>query len=109
MGNETAAGPSAVARKVFVASAVYGLEIVKKAAYRFVDRASAVITIDGDNIVCTFSFSRGTNEASADGFVQDFHTELLDQDLRERIGKETAPARNAILALAFAAVKQQGE
>src|SRR5437867_4177601 len=105
MGNESASGTPAPAREVIVLASVYGLETVKKAAYRFIDRASPSFAVNADKIVCTFSFSRGVSEASVDAFVRDFNVELLDQDLRERIAKETAPLRNTILALAFAPTK----
>ncbi len=98
-----------VARKVLVPLQVYGVEIVKKAAYRFLDKASPQITVEGDNVACTFEFSPGISEAGADELLRNFHVELLDQDLRDRVSKETAPIRNAILALAFAPAKAQGE
>jgi His-Xaa-Ser system protein HxsD len=105
MGTEGVPGSPPIAREVLVSSTVYSLDTVKKAAYRFIDRASADISVNEGDIVCKFSFVRGTSESAADAAVQDFRAELLDQDLRQKVALETAPIRNAILALAFSASK----
>lgn len=90
-----------VSRKVVVDTSVYSLDTVKKAAYRFLDRFAADLSINGNQIVCSLTFQRGVADTAADAIIQDFQRELLDQDLREKVGAETAPLRNAILALAF--------
>lgn len=102
MAEGVATGRAGLARVVVVSSSVYSLDTVKKASYRFIDRAAPSFAVSEHEITCTFNFAAGVSEATADGLVRDFQAELLDQDLRERIGKETAPLRNTILALAFA-------
>jgi len=87
---------------VVIPRSVYSLDTVKKAAYRFIDRAAPSFALNGEEIVCTFAFPKSVQDATAEVLIRDFHTELLDQDLRARIGAETASMRNAILALAFA-------
>lgn len=106
MADESATGYSVVEREVLVPSSIYSLDAIKKAAYRFVDRAAPAFAVRGDSIACTFSFPRPVSQVSADALVRDFQTELLDQDLRERVANETAAMRNAILALAFSAAKR---
>src|SRR5258708_5476614 len=92
-------------RELVVSSKVYDLDTVKRAAYRFIDRTTIDIAIRGEDIICSLQFQQGIAPASADVVVQEFKAELLDQDLRRKIADETAPLRNTILALAFAAGK----
>lgn len=106
MGTEGVSAPTEV-REVRVSSAVYSLDCVKKSAYRFIDRATVELSVTGDAIACIFSFRAGTSAATADAMVSDFKTELLDQDLRQRVANETAATRNTILALAFAPTKPE--
>jgi len=93
-----------VSRRVVVDTSVYSLDTVKKAAYRFLDRFAGDFSVNGNQIICSLTFQRGAADAAADAIVQDFQRELLDQDLREKVAAETAPIRNAILALAFSSV-----
>jgi His-Xaa-Ser system protein HxsD len=77
------------------------LDAVQRAAYKFSDRLSSEVTLDGSVVRCLLHFS----DDSADGVdatVADFRNEVLDQTLRERIRGETQEVRNLILALAFA-------
>ena len=87
-------------------SAVYDLDTIKKAAYRFLDKFSPDIRITDGQIVCDLAFPNAS-PAEVVRTIDDFRKEVLDQDLRRSIGKETAPLRNAILALAFASSKLQ--
>jgi His-Xaa-Ser system protein HxsD len=100
---------TAVSRDIAVSSAVYSLDTVKKAAYRFIDRFALDLCLQGEQIQCTLTFAPATSETVADAILQDFKRELLDQDLRQSIAKETAPLRNTILALAFAQSNTQRE
>jgi His-Xaa-Ser system protein HxsD len=93
---------SKVSRSLTVATTVYSLDTVKKAAYRFIDRFALDIDVKGNELHCLLSFNPGIGDASASATLDDFKRELLDQDLREKVAKETAPLRNTILALAFA-------
>lgn len=101
------ASEGAPPQELVVSSKIYDLDTIKKAAYHFIDRTTIDLAIVGEDIVCTFLFQPATTPAGADVIVREFKAELLDQDLRQKIAKETAPLRNAILALAFAANKQQ--
>ncbi|TAM58077.1 His-Xaa-Ser system protein HxsD [bacterium] len=80
---------------------VYGLETVKKAAYKFTDRASFSFVVDRDEIVCHVVLKPGRAASEADEFRRAFDNELLDQDLRRIVSEETGDIRNAVLAYAF--------
>ena len=99
---------SSVTRTVVLSPDVYSLDTIKKAAYRFLDRMSAEFELQNNAISCRLSFAPGMSEVTADAILRDFHSELLDQDLRATIARETAPLRNTILALAFAPTRPQG-
>ena len=66
------------------------------------------ITQDGDAWVCTLNFVESVDSAAVERASRDLQAEVLDQDLRASISRETEPARNAILALAFSRTGLQG-
>lgn len=81
---------------------IYSLEAIKKTAYKFADRASVVISPSSESkVVVTFATDKSISEDDRKRILNEFSTELLDQDLREIIKRETGPLRNAILAHAF--------
>ena len=81
---------------------IYSLEAIKKAAYKFADRASVVINGNSDSSVSVvFNFAGQTAKSDPEQVIADFCNELLDQDLREIVKKETSALRNAIIAHAF--------
>lgn len=80
---------------------VYEVESVKKAAYRFCDQFSVNISLADDAIKCEFTFPFNKTEESINHSLSEFQKELLDQDLRSAIKKETEGVRNLILAHAF--------
>lgn len=88
-------------RRISFDRRVFSTAAVKKAAYVFIDRFSVQFDIEGDALVCTLQFVNGIPEDARDGILQAFEQEVLDYDLRESIGRETADVRNAILALAL--------
>ena len=88
-------------RRISFDRRILSTEAVKKAAYVFIDRFSAHFDIEDDTLVCTLQFVNGIPEDAEDGILQAFEQEVLDYDLRESIGRETADVRNAILALAL--------
>lgn len=90
--------------KIVIDPQVYSLEAVKKAAYRVLDRFAARISVDASGFICEVAFAPDMTDAQRNTALDDFWKELLDQDLRERIGQETAAIRNAVLAVAFAPV-----
>src|SRR6185436_10509397 len=82
-------------------AAVFDLDTVKRAAYRLSAQCAVDISLEESRIVCRLSFRSPASTQVVAGVIDDFKKEVLDQDLRQKIGKETAPIRNAILALAF--------
>ena len=81
-------------------AAVYSLEAVQKAAYRFIDRLTVLISQDQGTVVCEVDLVKGI-QTPMDDVLANFKRELLDQQLRLQIKQETEPARNLILAYAF--------
>jgi His-Xaa-Ser system protein HxsD len=82
-------------------SQVYSLTAVKKAAYRYLDRFSAAISIDDKHITCILTLTTPLDPAACARLLEDFRKEVLDQDLREVLKVETEAIRNLILAYAF--------
>lgn len=82
--------------------AVYALMAVEKAAYRFSDRFTCQIEITQAGLQVTLKPKRSAmSEEAHQVALDDFQTEVLDQNLREKIKLDTAPIRNLILAHAF--------
>lgn len=81
-------------------AAVYSLEAVQKAAYRFIDRLTILISRGEGTVICELASVSGAQIPTND-VLADFKRELLDQQLRFQIKRETEPARNLILAYAF--------
>uniref|UniRef100_UPI003F49B0DD His-Xaa-Ser system protein HxsD n=1 Tax=Cupriavidus yeoncheonensis TaxID=1462994 RepID=UPI003F49B0DD len=81
-------------------SASYSVEAVQKAAYRFIDRLTVLISQGTGRVVCEIELVKGL-EAPFEDVLANFKRELLDQQLRLQIKRETEPARNLILAYAF--------
>jgi len=87
----------------------FGLDAIKRAAYRFSDRAAFEITRDGERIIVWLDLITELSQAEAEALVSAFRNEVLDQDLRETIAEETSAVRNAVLAYAFSRTGLQGE
>jgi len=85
--------------RVSFSSKVYGIESIKKAAYRFIDKFSIDIVLSDDAVECQLNFPDA--EKSIPFWVDEFKKEVLDQDLRQQIKTESEPVRNLILAHAF--------
>jgi His-Xaa-Ser system protein HxsD len=56
------------------------------------------------SLAVTLRFKPTTTDVTAREAARLFFQELLDQELREKIGQETAPLRNLILAHAFSKI-----
>jgi His-Xaa-Ser system protein HxsD len=82
-------------------SAVFSLDGVKAACYRFLDRFTSDIEFCGGKIVCHLAFDDKVSEAAVKAQVDSLKKEVLDQDLRLKLKAETEPIRNLILAHAF--------
>ena len=90
-------------------SQIYSVETIKKAAYRFSDVLSVDIIPRTDQIECVLQFISGSKEEEqAPQIVAAFKNEVLDQDLRSIISKETETIRNAVLAFALSKTGLQG-
>lgn len=105
-----ASNASALSNHVRVSfdSRVYALPVVKKAAYRFLKEFTTEITQDGDTWACTLMFAVPVDADAIEKATRALQAEVLDQDLRASIARETEPTRNAILALAFSRTGLQG-
>jgi His-Xaa-Ser system protein HxsD len=80
---------------------VYSVDAIKKAAYRSINRFAVNITIEGNEIKCSLTFKESATEPQVKIYLDEFKKEVLDQDLRESIKKETEGVRNLILAHTF--------
>lgn len=86
---------------LLLSTTVYSVEAIKKTAYKFADRASVVLQPAGEaTLKVVFNFT-GRHTPNPEQVISDFCNELLDQDLREIVKRETGPLRNVILAHAF--------
>jgi His-Xaa-Ser system protein HxsD len=88
-------------KQLIINKSIYSLVTIKKAAYRFIKVFSISFSESSDSYICDMSFPDKYNEEHVDFYIDDFNKEILDQDLRERIKKETEPVRNLILSHAF--------
>jgi His-Xaa-Ser system protein HxsD len=70
-------------------SHTYSLTSVEKAAYKYIDRFSADISIEDKTIICILRFTFSGDSDARARLVEDFRKEVLDQDLRETIKVET--------------------
>lgn len=87
---------------------VHGLDAIKKAAYRFSDVISVDIRALPETVECVVHFASGVADAEKEKILAAFRCEVLDQDLRTTVAKETEAVRNAILAYAFSKTGLQG-
>ena len=98
-----------MSRTLVFSSQVYSVDTIKKAAYRFSDVLSVDIVPGPDGIECVLHFISGSREEEqAERIVAAFKNEVLDQDLRSTISKETETIRNAVLAFALSKTGLQG-
>jgi His-Xaa-Ser system protein HxsD len=98
-----------VSRTLVFSSQVYSVETIKKAAYRCSDVLSVDINPRPSEIECVLHFlSEPKEEEQVHRIVTAFRNEVLDQDLRSVIAKETEATRNAVLAFALSKTGLQG-
>jgi His-Xaa-Ser system protein HxsD len=99
----------AVSRTLVFSTQIYSVETIKKAAYRFSDVLSFDLVPRPGEIECIIHFIPGTKaDEQAEQIVAAFKNEVLDQDLRAIISKETEAIRNAVLAFALSKTGLQG-
>ena len=80
---------------------VYTIEVLKKSAYRYIDIFSVNFETKDNYVICTLSFAAKSTEDQCAYYADQYKKEVLDQDLRNSIKKETEAVRNLILAHAF--------
>jgi len=98
-----------VSRTLIFSSQISSVETIKKVAYRFSDVLSLDIIPRSGEIECILQFISGSREEQqAERIVAAFKNEVLDQDLRSIISKETEAIRNAVLAFALSKTGLQG-
>jgi His-Xaa-Ser system protein HxsD len=98
-----------LSRTLVFSSKVYSIETIKKAAYRFSDVLSIDFIPHLGEIECILHFlSNPKEEEQVDRISAAFKNEVLDQDLRAIIARETEATRNAILAFALSKTGLQG-
>lgn len=83
--------------------AVFSLDTVKSACYMLADVASADLSLSTVGSV-SVAFDLKAGAVSQQRLLQRFRDALVDSDLRERIGRETEPLRNLIVAHALSRV-----
>jgi His-Xaa-Ser system protein HxsD len=98
---DSGGGDAPSSTRVTFDTRVYALPIIKKAAYRYLKSFATEITLEGDTWICTLKFVAPTDADVVQAAERDLRAEVLYQDLRASIARETEPVRNAILALAF--------
>jgi len=74
---------------------VFSLDTIKRALYRFTDKGTFDIQVK-DNII-----SVQVQFKAPDDWASKIKNEVLDQDLRDTLSKETTNIRTLILANAF--------
>ena len=76
---------------------IYGLNAIKKTAYKFGDRCHVAIEPISERQIRVILRAKRVLENPA-YLSGEFQNELLDQDLRERVAEETRPIRDLLLA-----------
>ena len=76
---------------------------LREAAYRLIGTASCQIERMGDRYDCRLTPS-GNKAVNPEDLRARFLDLVTDENLREKLARETAPMRNLILALAFGAL-----
>lgn len=80
---------------------VFPLDTVKRALYRFADRCSFDVELMDKQIKVSLHVLNNMPEQVIDDLCFKIRNEVLDQDLRDIISKETVNIRTLILANAF--------
>ncbi len=80
---------------------VFSLDTVKRALYRFADLCSFDIQLINEQIKVKLVIPISADPMKMDDLCHRIRNEVLDQDLRDTISKDTANIRTLILANAF--------
>lgn len=82
-------------------NSVFPLDTIKRALYRFADRCSFDVELVDKQTKVTLHVPANMSEPAIDELCSRIRNEVLDQDLRDTISRETANIRTLILANAF--------
>ena len=82
-------------------SKVCSIESAQKAAYRSINHFTIDIQTSDTHLNCKLISNAGVGEEAFDFAVQEFRKNILDEELRLKLKKETEPLRNLILGIAF--------
>lgn len=82
-------------------TAIFSVETVKRALYRFGDRCAFDIRLEDPVIAVTVAGQERLDPSALDVLCGKIRNEVLDQSLRDSISQETANIRTLILANAF--------
>ena len=92
-----------------IGTSLYSSSAILRACYKFADRLySFVSPTETDAVLAVALWSRTGGEVSP-SLVGEFCSELADQELRERLARETGPLREMVVAQAFAEGDLPGE
>jgi His-Xaa-Ser system protein HxsD len=91
----------ALRMRVSISPRVYSIESVKRAAYKFTDVIYIDISATDSEIICDVKSKADISESAFASVIEEFRNEVLDQDLRESISRETSDIRNVILSYVF--------
>ncbi|MDG1288072.1 MAG: His-Xaa-Ser system protein HxsD [Rickettsiales bacterium] len=89
--------------KAIFDSSIFSLECVKKALYKFADKAGFEISQNGKEI--TVSIIKHSDDDNVNSLLNQLRNEVIDQDLRQLVAQETSTIRELILANAFSKTK----
>jgi len=92
---------NALRKRISFSPRVYSIESVKRAAYKFTDVSYFDFSVTDSEIICEVKAKSEIGESAFASMIEEFKNEVLDQDLRESISKETADIRNVILSYVF--------
>jgi His-Xaa-Ser system protein HxsD len=92
-----------------IATSLYSSPAILRACYKFADRLYSFVSYaETDTVLVVALWSRTGGEISP-SLVGEFCSELTDQELRERLARETGPLREMVVAQAFAEGDLPGE
>ncbi|WP_442786240.1 His-Xaa-Ser system protein HxsD [Methylobacter sp. YRD-M1] len=80
---------------------VFSIDTIKRALYRFADRCSFDIQSLDQQTKVTLHITSSLSRPAIDDLCARIRNEVLDQDLRDTLSRETANIRTLILANAF--------
>jgi len=80
---------------------VYALAAVLRACYKLTGRAFFLVRRESPQLLQVFLQARSTNDGT-DALVGELTNEMLDQQIRHSLARETGPFRDLIAAQAFA-------